>query len=423
MVRAAGFDLVGYLDPSTSNNYVDVYGWAHPSNGHSYALIGNNGTGLHIVDVSDPTNPFEAGLVPTVPRYDMKTFGNLVYTVDGLPGGSGGIVDLSNPANPVVVGSFTGGHNLWIDTKGFMYVALPGLTCYDLNDDPTEPAFVWDMPGVDGHDSYVDGDILFDFRGYAGTFIYDVTDRYAPQGLGSITDPLIEFHHQGRLTADGRYLYLCDEFAVTPQPDITIWDLSSIWNPVKVGAIYDATATAHYCYVVGNTLAVAYFTAGFKLYDITAPTFPTLIDQYDTSPMSGEGVFLGAYGCFAFGPGGTMYVSDRPNGLYVFQLAFATGIERASAPALSVGPNTPNPFGASTTIPFRLEHSGDASVAVYDARGARVRELQSAFTLAGEHAVEWDGRDDDGRAVASGVYLCRVRAGGREAIGKLVLVR
>ncbi|HXV13535.1 MAG TPA: FlgD immunoglobulin-like domain containing protein [Candidatus Krumholzibacteria bacterium] len=422
-VRATGFDLVGYLDPSASNNYTDVYGWSHPSNGRSYALVGNNATGLHIVDVSDPTNPFQVAVATTVPRYDTKTFGNLAYTVDGLPGGVGGILDLSNPGSPVAVGSFTGGHNLWIDSKGFMYVALPGLTCYDLNGDPTVPAFAWDIPGVDGHDSYVDGDILFDFRGHAGTFIYDVSDRYSPQGLGSITDPLIEFHHQGRLTADGRYLYLCDEFAVSPQPDITIWDLAAIWNPVKVGAIYDPSATVHYCYVVGNTLAVAYYTAGFKLYDITIPAWPVLVEQYDTSPMTGEGVYVGAYGCYPFGPGGTMYVSDRPNGLYVFEMDFATGIERSPAGMPSVGPNTPNPFGASTTVPIRLARSEYASVAVYDARGARVRELRAGFTTAGEHALEWDGRDDAGRAVASGVYFCRVRAGGREAVRKLVLVR
>ncbi len=421
--HAAGFDLVGFLDPSTSNNYTDVYGWSHPSNGRSYALIGNNGTGLHIVDVSDPTNPFQIVVANSVPRFDIKTYGHLAYTVDGLPGGAGSIIDLSNPPTPAVVGSFTGGHNLWIDSKGFLYVALPGLTCYDLNGDPTDPEFAWDIPGVDGHDSYVDGDVLFDFRGYAGTFIYDVTDRYSPQPLGSITDPQIEFHHEGRLTADGRYLYLCDEFSMSPNPDITIWDLSQIWNPIRVGAIYDATATAHYCYVVGKTLAVAYFTAGFKLYDITIPMLPVLVDHYDTSPLAGEGVFQGAYGCYPFGPGGTAYVSDRPNGLYVFRFDFATAIERTPRASLSVGPNAPNPFGASTTIPFRLDRSDDASVAVYDATGTRVRELRSGFMVAGEHAVDWDGRDQHGHAVASGVYFCRLRAGGREIVGKLILVR
>ena len=421
--RAIGFDLIGYLDPSGSNNYTDLWAWNHPSNGRSYALIGNNGSGMHIIDVSDPTNPFQVTVVNTVPRYDIKTRGNLVYSVDGLPNGAGGILDISNPANPVVVGSFTGGHNIWIDSKGFMYVALPGLTCYDLNPNPKVPKFAWRIVSQDGHDSFVRGDVLFDFRGYAGTFIYNVANRYSPQLIGSITDPNIVFHHQGRLSQDGRYLYLCDEFSYTPNPDITIWDLQNIANPVRVGSINDTNATVHYCYVVGHVLATAYYTAGFKLFDISNPTQPVLVDQYDTSPQSGEGIFEGAYGCYPFGPGGTIYVNDRPNGLFVFRFDFATGIERTPAASLSLSPNTPNPFGASTTIPFRIERSDDASIAVYDARGMRVRELRSGFFLAGEHAVEWDGRDDGGRAVVSGVYFCRLRSGGGEAIRKLVLVR
>jgi hypothetical protein len=358
-----------------------------------------------------------------VPRYDIKTRGNLVYTVDGLANGTGGILDISNPANPVAVGTFPGGHNIWIDTKGFMYVALPGLTCYDLNGHATNPLFAWRIESPDGHDAWVRGDILFDFRGYAGTFIYNITDRYSPQLLGSIIDPTVTYHHEGRLTEDGRYLYLCDEFALTPNPDITIWDLQNIANPVKVGGIYDPTATVHYCYVVGHALAVAYFTAGFKLFDITNPTQPVLVDHYDTSVKSGEGIFEGAYGCYPFGPGGTIYVSDRPNGLYVFRFDFATGIERVPSAALSLLPNTPNPFGASTTIPFRLERSDDAELVVYDARGARVRALRQGFLLAGDHSVEWDGRDDAGRAASSGVYFCRLRSQGKEAVGKLVLVR
>ena len=422
-VRANGFDLIGFLDPSASNNYTDLWGWSHPSNGHSYALVGNNGTGLHIVDVSNPANPFQVVAVTNVPRYDIKTYGNLVYTVDGLPNGAGGILDISNPSSPVVVGSFLGGHNLWIDSKGFMYVALPGLTCYDLNPNPLQPRFAWSIEAVDGHDSYVDGDILYDFRGYAGTFIYDVSDRYSPVGIGSITDPAIVFHHEGRLTENGRYLYLCDEFAMSPKPDITVWDLQNIANPVKVGNIYDPTATAHYCYVVGKTLAVAYFTAGVKLFDITNPTQPVLIDQYDTNAGTGEGIFQGAYGCYPFGPGGTIYVSDRPNGLFVFRFDYATAVGSAPTPALSLGPNTPNPFGASTAIPLHADGTQDVTVSVFDATGKQVRALRTGVVAAGEHVIEWDGRDQDGRAVASGVYFCRLRGAGSEAVRKMVLVR
>jgi hypothetical protein len=414
--------LVGYLDVSPLINYTDVWGWMHPVTGRAYALVGNNASGMHIVDVTDPANPVEAAVVSTVPRYDMKTFGQLVYSVDGLANGAGGITDITDPENPVVVGSFPGGHNIWIDNQGFLYVALPGLTMYNLTPDPIHPQFVWEIESPDGHDSFVRDDVLYDFRGYAGTFIYDVTNRYAPQLLGSITDPSIAFHHEGRLSTNGRYLFLCDEFAVSPAPDITVWDLANVANPVKVGAIYDPTATAHYCYVVGNYLAVAYFTAGFRLYDITNPTYPDLVDQFDTSPKTGEGIFEGAYGCFPFGPGATVYVNDRPNGLYVFRFDFPTGVERTPA-GVSLVANRPNPFGASTTVAYRVERATEVSLTVHDVAGRRVRVLDAGSVAAGEHVATWDGRDETGREVASGVYFCRLRASGQEIVRKMVLVR
>ena len=107
----------------------------------------------------------------------------------------------------------------------------------------------------------------------------------------------------------------------------------------------------------------------------------------------------------------------------MFQYDFPTAVGRAPAAALTLEPNTPNPFGASTAIPFRLEQAGEASLSVYDVNGSLVRVVRSGFNLAGPHVAEWDGRDDVGRDAASGVYFCRLRSGGGEATRKMVLIR
>jgi len=74
-------------------------------------------------------------------------------------------------------------------------------------------------------------------------------------------------------------------------------------------------------------------------------------------------------------------------------------------------PNAPNPFNPSTQLRFAVESAGDVSLSVYDARGRLVRDLGTAAYAAGEHAVTWNGRDDRGRAMASGVYFVRLVAG------------
>jgi aminopeptidase N len=86
-------------------------------------------------------------------------------------------------------------------------------------------------------------------------------------------------------------------------------------------------------------------------------------------------------------------------------------------------PNHPNPFNPTTTIPFLLPEPGPVRLRVYDLQGRLVRQLASGTQTAGRHEVVWDGRSDDGRAVASGVYLCRLEAGGVSRNGRLLLAR
>lgn len=84
---------------------------------------------------------------------------------------------------------------------------------------------------------------------------------------------------------------------------------------------------------------------------------------------------------------------------------------------------TPNPFNPSTTIRFVLERAGFAELAVYDVAGRRIRTLVSDSMSAGEHRVDWNGRDDGGRSVASGVYLVQLRSSDFVETSKMVLLK
>jgi len=75
----------------------------------------------------------------------------------------------------------------------------------------------------------------------------------------------------------------------------------------------------------------------------------------------------------------------------------------------------PNPFQPSTTIPFRLDEAADVSIVIWDVRGRQVRQLVRDRRPAGSHQAVWDGRDDDGRALAPGTYFYRMTVNGRPA--------
>lgn len=73
----------------------------------------------------------------------------------------------------------------------------------------------------------------------------------------------------------------------------------------------------------------------------------------------------------------------------------------------------PNPFNGGTEIRFVLDQPSDVLLAVYDARGRLVQTLVDRSMEAGEHARRWDGRDDEGRGVSSGLYFARLHTGSR----------
>jgi hypothetical protein len=83
----------------------------------------------------------------------------------------------------------------------------------------------------------------------------------------------------------------------------------------------------------------------------------------------------------------------------------------------------PNPTPGPTRVRFILPETTRVSLRVYDVAGRVVRELVDSVTPAGEHDVRWDGRDNSGEAVANGMYLYRMEAGGYQGTGKLVVLR
>jgi hypothetical protein len=83
----------------------------------------------------------------------------------------------------------------------------------------------------------------------------------------------------------------------------------------------------------------------------------------------------------------------------------------------------PNPFNPSVRITFVVPSRGEVRAEIHDAAGRRVVVLAARVMEAGTQALEWTGRDERGRAAASGVYFLRVRAGSAARSIKLVLLR
>lgn len=419
---AVNITVVGRMNLPNSVFLLNVVGYVDTGTQREYAILGDDRERVYIVDVTDPADPRLVSQVDGIPGFDVKTWDHYLYTCDGNTSGfDSRIVDLTDPAGPIVLpNGFASAHTLQISSTGIMSAEYPGLRLYDLAN-PTSPALVYETGG-EGHDSTPRGTRLYDFHGRDGTVIWDVTNPANPDTLGVINDPAIVFHHSGDVTPDERYLYICDELITTPGADITIWDIANPATPIKVGQIADANSTVHNIYIVGSLAYVAYYASGFKVFDLTDPTRPTLAGQYDTSKRSGEG-FIGAIGAYAYSPSGNVFVCDIENGLFIFSVTPALAAPAAEDAGFTLQQNAPNPFNPTTRIPFKLARGGRVTLDVYDVTGRFVRRVLDESLPAGLHEAGWDGRDDAGRAVSSGVYFYRMASAARVETRRMVLLK
>lgn len=126
-----------------------------------------------------------------------------------------------------------------------------------------------------------------------------------------------------------------------------------------------------------------------------------------------------------------IYLADTTGSARSAGLSLLTGIndhplQKPLPSTLTLAQNFPNPFNPSTIIAFAIPQSlsrTHVEVTIYNELGQLVKKIFSDDLPAGNYTVRWDGTDSRGAAVASGVYFCKVAAGGVIATRKMVLVK
>jgi bacillopeptidase F len=113
-------------------------------------------------------------------------------------------------------------------------------------------------------------------------------------------------------------------------------------------------------------------------------------------------------------------------GIYLYPVGIGNGGVRSIPLTFALDQNYPNPFNPSTTIEYAIPPdpgSVPVKVTIYDLRGRVVRRLVDEPQVTGVYKIRWDGRDNVGREVGSGVYLYRIKAGSFESRRKMVLLK
>jgi len=113
--------------------------------------------------------------------------------------------------------------------------------------------------------------------------------------------------------------------------------------------------------------------------------------------------------------GGVSHYSNEP--------ATVHSPTEAPVPAFNTVKNYPNPFNLQTTIEFTLRERTETTITIFNTRGQSVRQWFNKTLPAGKNRIQWNGTDEKGRLLASGIYLVRVNTASRGMTGKLVLTK
>jgi serine protease len=186
-------------------------------------------------------------------------------------------------------------------------------------------------------------------------------------------------------------------------------------------AIYSAQWNDSYVMQAGNTSSACALVSGVAaLLKVTEPDMNG--DQFEARMLTTSDyidnlnpTYVGWLG------GGRLNAYRALMNIVSVEEAWTTG---ATVPQdYMLSQNHPNPFNPSTTISYSLPLAGEVTLRVYNVKGELVKTLVEGTQPAGQYAVQWNGRNGEGREVASGIYFCCLEAGHLTQTKKMVLLK
>ncbi|GCL41287.1 DUF4347 domain-containing protein [Dolichospermum planctonicum] len=288
--------LVGVWDILSYANAVTVVG------NYAYAV----GDTLDIIDISNPAIPVVKGSYKISNGRGVQVVGNYAYVADGNSGLQ--IIDISNPTTPTLKGNYdTSGWARGVQVVGnYAYVADSGsgLQIIDISN-PTTPTLKgnYNTSGwaigvqVVGNYAYVaDND--------SGLQIIDISNPTTPTLKGNYNTS----GYARGVQVVGNYAYVADAGS-----GLQIIDISNPTTPTLKGN-YDTSGNASGVQVVGNYAYVADYWSGLQIIDISNPSNPTLKGNYNTSGIAWGVQVVGNYA----------YVADNDSGLQIIDISNPT---------------------------------------------------------------------------------------------------
>ncbi len=438
---AGGLQVIDLANPEApvqvikKHNFTSHTLWIDQGAGVAYCM-GAGGivgaAGFRGYSLADPNNPTILADWASPYYHDLWASNGVAYGAAIFEGGHFDILRVTNLPTVTVkaavayANGFT--HNVWPSDDGqYLYstdelLGTGTVRVWDISDTASVVQVaqfpVWTNTCV--HNVYIKNDTAYCAWYEEGVLAFDVTDPLTPVQIGS-------FDTGPDTVAIGNYAGCWTVYPFLPSGVVVSSDIKQgmhlLYYADEIGVV-SGTVTD---FVTGLPIAGA---------EVAVPDFFNRRVTTDGAgnysailPGGSHDVNASAAGYLSDLTGAAVTDGDTTDLDIALVPSAATGVgagrgtESGSTPRVVLGAPSPNPTRGEATVSLDLPRAGAVSLAVFDSSGRLVRTLAAGALPAGRHAVAWDGRDDAGRAVASGAFVVRLDAGGERRSAKLVLTR
>jgi choice-of-anchor B domain-containing protein len=405
----------------------DCWGWVDDMSGREFVLFGRT-NGMAVVEISDPESPIYLAEVPpnalTAIWRDIKVIGNYAFIVSDVEGHGMQVLELTQLLNiedfvpdlPLVTiyEGFGAAHNIVANTETEYVYGVGtdtfggGLHAVDVSD-PTQPEIAGSFEGIDIHDAqaviysgldsdYLSTEIVFCFAG-DNISIVNAADKSDMQLISSILIPTSEYIHQGWVSEDHRFLYINDELDEINTGVLTrtyIIDIEDLDNPIYLGNHdYGTQSTDHNLYSHNGLLYASNNSSGIRVSKILEDGSLEYYGYFDTYPLNNESGYTGSWSVYPYFPSGTIAISNR-DGLILIK----KGPSGINVPELSVSNSLliyPNPVSSFLKIKGDFKN---CDVVLYNPEGKELFRV--------EHVVLIDDFIVDVSTFNKGAYVLKL---------------
>jgi hypothetical protein len=392
-------DISDLASPSLAGRYSVDHDFGKVAIRSNYAYVTENDGGFSVIDISDTGNPAILSTFDTTYTYsEMYIEENRIY----LGNNPIRVFDVSNPLNPVFLGS-CGGPDLVYDiavSNEYIYLASGdnGLQIIDA----TVPHHFQLIGQYSILNSQITDVSVRSGYAYIAHFsdllAIDVRDPANPVMADSLEVP----PWTTRTAGFGNYIFAGN---IAEGHHLLIIDISQPSSPILAGDYQTYTRSFPAIFADESYLYLCRGDSGLQVLDIANPSEPVAVAAWP-SPASG----LSVAGEYIYLAGGAlMIVRFNP-----------TGIEENSPipHCFSLSQNYPNPFNAKTTIRYDLPCAAEVTVDIFDLLGRKVATLWDGIRPAGDHHVTWEAN-----GFTSGTYFYRIKAGEYVETKKMTLMK